>query len=163
MRCVTRSEYTSSSLVPRSTSSTTVTAAATSETSSAVEEASTLNVWSERSAATLTIQASSSRTSRKPTASMYGRRSAAISGGTRALRMAISAAAMSAPRNPSILTPGTSTAAMYSASALVTHCSSRRRARIFGLPGAHCGVAPYVFASTSATSTPFSPRRSGPV
>ena len=79
-----------------------------------------------------------------------------MSGGTRAFRTAISAAAMNAPSSPSILTPGTRIAAMYSASALVTHWSSSRRARIFGLPGAHCGVAPYAFASTSATSTPFS-------
>ena len=163
MRCVTRREYTSSSLVPRSTSSTTVTAAATSETSSAAKNPSTLKVWSERSAAALTIQASSTRTRRNPTASMYGSRNAAISGGTTALRMAISAAAMSAPKNPSILTPGTRIAAMYSARALVTHWSSSRRARILGLPGDHCGVAPYALASTSATSTPFSPQRSGPV
>ena len=73
---------------------------------------------------------------------MYGSRKAAISGGAAALRTAMSAAATKAPRNPSILTPGTRTAAMYSASALVTHCSSRRRTRIFGLPGDHRGVAP---------------------
>ena len=71
----------------------------------------------------------------------------------------MSAAATNAPRNPSILTPGTRIAAMYSASALVTHWSSSRRGRTLGLPGVHCGVAPYALASTSVTSTPFSPGR----
>ena len=89
-----------------------MTAAATSATSSAEKNPSTSKVWSERSAATRTIHASSSSTSRKPTASMYGRRSAAMSGGNTALRMAISAAATNAPKNPSILTPGTIIAAM---------------------------------------------------
>ena len=89
-----------------------MTAAATSATSSAQKNPSTSKVRSERSAATWTIHASSSSTSRKPTASMYGRRSAAISGGSRAFRTAINAAAMNAPMNPSILTPGTIIAAM---------------------------------------------------
>ena len=89
-----------------------MTAAATSATSSAQKNLSTSKVLSESSAATHTIHASRSRTSRKPTASMYGSRSAAMTGGSTAFRTAISVAAMNAPRNPSILTPGTIIAAM---------------------------------------------------
>ena len=70
MRCVTRSEYTSSSFVPSTTSRATAIAAAISAVSSAAKKESTLKVLSERSAASMTISASSTRTSRKPMASM---------------------------------------------------------------------------------------------
>ena len=64
--------------------------------------------------------------------SMNGRRSAAMSGGRTAFSTAIRNAASRAPKAPSTETPGTSSAAMYRAAALITHWTSKRRGRIWG-------------------------------
>ena len=107
MRCMTRKVYVSSSSVPRSTSSPTPTAEATSATSSADQKESTERSPSVMLSAAISMSASRMSTSAKPTRSMNGRRSAAISGGNSAFRIAMTSAAIRALPKPSTWAPGT--------------------------------------------------------
>ena len=63
------------------------------------------------------------RAMRKPSTAMNGIRSAAASGGSAALRIAIRSAVTSAPLKPSTEMPGSSQAATSSAAAVSTHVS----------------------------------------
>ena len=88
IRRVTRSVYSSSSLVPEMTCSTTPTAAITSDISSASAKPSIRSQSGKISSTTSSSAASASRIRMKPIASMNGSRSAASTGGTIAFRIA---------------------------------------------------------------------------
>ena len=100
MRWTTRSEYVSSSFVPKTTSSTTPTAAATSAVTSAQPKLSTVIDSGLISDASTSIAASTRSTTKKPSSAMNGIRSAATIGGTIAFRTAIRSDATTAPPEP---------------------------------------------------------------
>ncbi len=111
-RLITRSVYSSSSLVPVSTWSTIETAAITSAASSASPNESIPSTSGKSSSVSIRAPASANSTSRKPETSVNGSRRAASSGGRTALTTAITAATRKAPPGSSIETPATSPAAM---------------------------------------------------
>ena len=107
MRRITRSVYSSSSLVPVIAWSTIETAAITSDINRASPNESILRTSGNSSSVSISAPASANRTSRKPATSVKGSRNAAIRGGRKALMTAISAATRNAPPGSSRLTPGT--------------------------------------------------------
>ncbi len=136
IRCVTRSEYSSSSFVPNSTASPIVTAVATRAVSSAHQNESTWIARSSMFDASSSASASTTSTSRKPNASTNGIRSAAITGGTIAFTIATSAAVATAPQKFGIETCGTIAAAASSDSAETSHPSTTRTGFSLGTSGA---------------------------
>src|SRR3954447_237062 len=83
------------------------------------------------------LTASMISTARKHVTSANGMRSAAMIGGSNALRTAISAATSKAEPAPPRSTPGTISAAMRTAAAATTHPITRRSGRSFGATGCH--------------------------
>ena len=111
IRFVTRTVYSSSSLVPVSTWITIETAAITSAASRASANDPIATASGKASSAIISAAASTTRTSRKPVTSVNGSRSAATHGGRTALTIAIAAATRNAPPVSSIANPGTIAAA----------------------------------------------------
>ena len=88
------------------------------------------------------ISASRIRTSRSPVTSISGSRNAAITGGSSALRIAITAAATNAPPQLSTWAPGTIHAATSSAIVERIHETTTCRSPMRGRLGAHTAFWP---------------------
>ena len=129
------------------TSSTTPTAEATSAASSAVPKLDTWIAAESMPEINFRIAASASRISTKPSSAMNGRRSAAISGGTIAFRIAIARLTPIAPTKPLTETPGTISAARKSEAAERSQPIRRRGARKRGRPGCQTTSSPYTASS----------------
>ena len=137
IRWVTRSVYSSSSSIPARIVITIAAAAASSDTASARPRPGTFIAPGNASDATSSKAASANRISRKLEIRVNGSRSAAITGGTIAFRMAIRAAMPRAPQNPETVTFGTTSAANSSESAEITQLTTRRSGRSCGRSGCH--------------------------
>src|ERR1700759_918059 len=109
--------YVSSSLTPRSTCNTMLAAEITSAAANAQPNESTLIELGSIFDASSSTTASRTSTSTKLSASVNGRRSAAMTGESTALRIAITAAAMNASPTPLTATCGTIAAATPPAAA----------------------------------------------
>ena len=112
-------------------------AAASSDTASAQPRLGTFIAPGNASDATSSKAASANRISRKLEIRVNGSRRAAITGGTRAFRMAIRAAMPRAPQNPETVTFGTTSAANSSDSAEITQLTTIRSGRSWGRSGCH--------------------------
>ena len=139
---MTRNVYVSSSFDPATASRITPTAAATSATPSADQKESTVRSPFVMLSAANSIRASTTRMSRNPVSSISGRCRAATSGGSTALRIAITSAATSAPPKLLVEAPGTIQAAARSAAAERSHATSSRTGWMRGRAGAHATLSP---------------------
>ena len=137
IRWVTRSVYSSSSSIPARIVITIVAAAASSDTASARPRLEMCIAPGNASDATRSMAASTNRISRKLVIRVNGSRSAAITGGRMAFRMAIRAAMPRAPQNPETVTFGTTSAANSSESAEITQLTTTRSGRTCGRWGRH--------------------------
>src|SRR4051794_30654379 len=152
IRRVTRSWYSDSSLVPRTTCRTIEAAAMTSVASSASANDATVIRSGSTSWTASSTSASATSTSRNPIASMYGSRSAAIRGGKMALSTPIASAASTAPPGHSRLTPGVRAAPIHTDAAATAQVTMNRESRKRGVSGAQCGRSPYAGSAVMAAA-----------
>ena len=142
MRRVTLRLYWSSSFVPRTACRTRLAAAITSDATSASPNESTRMSSGRSRFAAISSPASAMSTSRKPATSMNGSRSAARIGGSSALSTATSAATRNAAPVCSSPTPGTTDAAIHTATAPTPHETSVRSRPSRSGAGCQCVSSP---------------------
>ena len=110
------------------------------------------------SAASLRITASSASTAKKPMATVNGSLSAAISGGSTALRTPTMAATATAPPKPLSSAPGTTAAASISPSADPSQAMTRRTGCRRGRSGLQTGTLARRLSGCEGRAAPGSPR-----
>src|SRR4051812_1774141 len=114
----------------------------TSAAKSASPHDETATTSGNASAASFNASASTNNTKTKPVRSVNGSRTAATTGGSTALTIAIAAATKKAPPVASIAKPGSTLEATYTAAAADAQLTMRRSGCMRGGAGSHATGAP---------------------